>query len=315
MYSYLYSAFSNVLILSHPQYTLTHTNMYSDPCLVPTSMLTYMPNYVPNSLSTCVFTCVSTCVSTCMLSVCRLRKLHCFESCSVQIGDKGFYTLTKPDCEVKCVPARGKKSVLHYVMKQLHDGETVNGENTLNQLRSYCNAEKSASTNCHDTVPVDGVENSGIGGDVVENAEATGGGDDVNKNCANAVAKYLQEELACTSCDSEGADDNDSDSDSSASAKSNSSLPTTTGGKGRKRCGKKKLAVSTAAPPTGQGKSLKRKRQKQQQAKKMCGSLPRATKPLRPDDQVAVEVLYTFSRVTVMWQVSAMLHPRCFGLH
>ena len=245
----------------------------------------------------CVFICAYT--SAC---VCRLQKLHCFESCSVQIGDKGFYALTESDT-VQAVPTRAKKSALHYVMKQLHNGGTTNAKNRLNELRSHSNMDKPPPTNCHDIAPVDSVDNSGSGGDAVEDTQAVGG-DDVNKNCAVAVAKYLQEELACVSCDSEGGDDNDSDSDSSASAKSNSSLPTT---KGRKRSGKKKAAVTTAAPPMGQGKSHKRKRQKQQQAKKMCGALPRATRQeLRPGDQVAVEVLYTFSRVTVMWQVGTI---------
>ena len=236
--------------------------------------------------------------------VCRLQKLHCFESCSVQIGDKGFYALTESDI-VQPVPTRAKKSPLHYVMKQLHNGGAINEKNKLNELRSHSNTDKPPPTNCHNIAPVDSIDNSGSGGDAVEDMQAAGG-DDV-KNCAVAVAKYLQEELACVSCDSEGGDDNDTDSDSSTSAKSNSSLPTTTGGKGRKRSGKKKAAVTTAAPPMGQGKSHKRKRQKQQQAKKMCGALSRASRQeLRPGDQVAVEVLYTFSRVTVMWQVGTI---------
>ena len=237
-----------------------------------------------------------------MSSIClvafRLRKLHCFEACSVQIGDKAFYTLTESD-STQCVPARTKLSSLHFVMKQVRSGAAVKTKNKLNQLKSQHSNEANgpAPTNCHgSSAPVDGAV--GKDGATVENAEAEGR-NAVNKNCGRDVARYLHhEELACASGDSENA--HDTDSDSSSSMKSNSSLPTTTGGKGRKRGGRKKSAGATAAPPMGLGKCLKRKRTKQTKN----ASLPSATRqPVRPGDQVAVEVLYTFSRISVMWQV------------
>ena len=226
--------------------------------------------------------------------------MHCFEACSVQIGDKAFYTLTESD-STQWVPARTRLSPLHFIMKRVRSGAAaVKTKNKLNQLKSHSDANRLSPTNGHGcSALVDGAENNvGHEGATVENAEADGQ-NAVNKNCGRDVERYLHEELACASGgDSENT--RDTDSDSSSSMKSNSSLPTTTGGKGRKRGGRKKSAGSTAAPSMAHGKCLKRKRTKQTKN----GSLPIATRqPVRPGDQVAVEVLYTFSRISVMWQV------------
>ena len=201
-----------------------------------------------------------------------MKKLDCFESCSVQIGDKDFYKIRENDV-ILDVP-QGKKNVLHFILEK----NKTNAQNTstkeLNAKNSATNEENfknAAQAMADDKVPLDGSEEK------TENKAQT----------PESPVKAVEGDDS----DYEDEEDSASDAESTASAKSNTS---------NSSASKTKIIVKK----TGVGNSsLQNKLMRKKKYKKQRRKVKKAPKQYKPGDQVAVEIIYTFSTIDVMWQV------------
>ena len=198
--------------------------------------------------------------------------MDCFESCSVQIGDKDFYTIRENDV-ILDVP-QGKKNALHYALEK----NKTNAQNTstkdLNAINNAANEENSKNADeavASDKVSPDGSEEkSDTKAQTPESPVKTAEGDD---------SDYEDEE------------DSASDAESTASAKSNTS---------NSSASKTKIIVKK----TGVGSSsLQSKLMRKKKYKKQRRKVKKTPKQFKPGDRVAVEIVYTFSTIDVMWQV------------
>ena len=196
--------------------------------------------------------------------------MDCFEPCSVQIGDKAFYTIKSTD-KILTVSTKGKKTVLHHLLKD----DAISEENSNNMTETDMNAINTAEAE-HGDNPSEDVDYSKMNGEAspMETQTELGAGD--NPPEAN------QEEEEEWEDDSEG-EGGDSDAGSTASSShSNSSH----------KKAKKGGVLKT--------KLLKSKKLKRSRRTNGGGKMPVA------GETIPVEIIFTESRIDVMWQVSQL---------
>ena len=204
----------------------------------------------------------------------RLKKLDCFESCSVQIGDKDFYTVHENDIIVDL--PQGKKNAIHYIIEKLK----LNAENITTKDPNSAN-KKSKEDSCKSTE--EAVSSDKVLSDATE------------ERSENKTVSPVSPIKTVDGDDSDYEDEEDSasDAESTASAKSNTSNSTS----------KTKIIVKK----TGTGvTSLQNKLMHKKKYKKQRRKVKKTPKQYKPGERVAVEIIYTFSTIDVMWQVSKM---------
>ena len=205
----------------------------------------------------------------------RLKKLDCFESCSVQIGDKDFYTVQENDIIVDL--PQGKKNAIHYIIEKLK----LNAENITTKDPNSAN-KKSKEDSCKSTE--EAVSSDKVLSDATE------------ERSENKTVTPVSPVKTVDGDDSDYEDEEDSasDAESTASAKSNTS---------NSSASKTKIIVKK----TGTGvTSLQNKLMRKKKYKKQRRKVKKTPKQYKPGERVAVEIIYTFSTIDVMWQVSKM---------
>lgn len=208
-----------------------------------------------------------------------MRKLDCFEPCSVQLGDKAYYTLRPSDLVVP-VKLKKSQSPLDVILGDKGDGASVTeGDEegsiaapeqvavTLEDIK-----KPPLSPTLKDTLPMDVSKQGLVLNGVAEQAQHNGQ-DAVEDGDAD---------------DSEYEDEDEcfSDTGSSASARSNTSQNSNSSHKKKKGKGL-------------QTKLLKKKKLRKARSRYNGGR----GREMRPGDRIPVEIIFTFSSIEVMWQV------------
>ena len=202
----------------------------------------------------------------------RLKKLDCFESCSVQIGDKDFYTVQENDIIVDL--PQGKKNAIHHILDKLK----LNAQNiTTKDSNSANKNSKEDSSRSRE----EGVSSDKVSSDASEEKSEN------NTVTPESPVKTVDGDDS----DYEDEEDSASDAESTASAKSNTS---------NSSASKTKIIVKK----TGTGvTSLQNKLMRKKKYKKQRRKVKKTPKQYKPGERVAVEIIYTFSTIDVMWQV------------
>lgn len=256
----------------------------------------------------------------------RLRRLDCFEACSVQIGDKGFYILKETDT-LQSVSSRGCRSLLRHIRKGLSGPDLADGDlaQSMNSKMNICdNKNISLVIGVHD---VNGgndpevakkkesdVKNLSHTNSILDPTNPVAGLTlDSDKQTANLTCSVEVNGISSNQSVNDeigilGAPKNLSDSEyaslsdyeeedgclsDTGSAASGQSSPSTA--EKKKKGSKKGVALQTKLLKK---KKLKRARRKLDEKKEWVPKL---------GEKIPVEIIYTFSYVEVMWQVCLLL--------
>ena len=236
--------------------------------------------------------------------ICRLKKLDCFEACSVQIGDKAFYTIKNIDV-IETV-AKSSPSPLHTIMKKSENVQDLEADQQKQQEQNAKNSAQSESAKGAEPSETiqDGSEaaEAGPGANGVEPAkvEAESGAEpsataaiESRDDSAGAVngSGPAEVETLVNGVDVDSDNDDSAALSDTASTASNISSASASSVSSLKKKGKSGAVLQT--------KLMKKKRLRRARKKPSQRSRPEA----QAGDRVPVEVMYTSTMVEVMWQV------------
>ncbi len=219
----------------------------------------------------------------------RLKKLDCFEACSIQIGDKAFYRLKSTDI-VSSVPAKSSRNLIHQVM---HDLDMLPQEA---KCVDIINTEAEENAKNLQNIPEVGTETDNVDTQDVKVESQNG----LVNDDEEAVSMVTDEHIDAEDEDSDFEDEEDACLSDACSTASNASVSSTSSQKKKK----------SKKGPILQTKLMRKKKLKR--AKRREG---RRHRELQAGDRIPVEIVYTFSSVEVMWQVSESLYILLDGVH
>ena len=225
----------------------------------------------------------------------RMKKLDCFEPCSVQLGDKAFYTILATDV-IEMVKVKGGRSLLHYIIKPKGSDHKQEDENTKNAAAGDSQSIEHDPNNHSDLQPptesggtdqwsaslnidvkLSQPTENGLSAEAEINGDIIGESVPVRESADGEDSEYEDED-----------EDYLSDGGSTASGRSNTSQSSASSAKKKKSKG-----------PALQTKLLKKKRLRKARGKREHT----LRKVLQEGARVPVEIIYTFSKIEVMWQV------------